>query len=160
MPEQADSFEYTSTFDLNDGTITDLEEDNRRYAIARRAIREGQQEFRKKLMEAYDGRCACTDCGVAETRQAAHIIGYRGYHSNIVSNGLLLRADLHLLFDNSLISIDPDTFEFVTSRHLDNTEYSNLKGRDLRLPKSRSLRPNVSYLSAHYNKFKQIELAS
>lgn len=143
-----------------ESSVAELEEDNRRYATIQRAVREGQVEFRKRLMNAYDGRCACTGYGVAETLQAAHIISYRGCRSNIVSNGLLLRADLHLLFDSSLIAIDPNTYEFTTSRRLDGTDYASIQGRSLMLPKKKDLWPNESYLSAHFDKFRQIECAS
>ena len=138
-------------------SLEELEEDNRRFATIRQAIRDGQGRFREQLMDAYDGMCACTGCGVAETLQAAHIIGYRGQRSNTVNNGLLLRADLHLLFDSSLISIDPDAYRVKISRHLTDSCYSAIDGRRLRVPKRSDLRPNQSYLAAHYNKFVQIE---
>lgn len=141
-------------------TVAYLEEDNRKIATIQRAVRSGQSRFRAQLMDAYDGKCACTGCGVAETLQAAHIIGYRGSRSNIVSNGLLLRADMHLLFDSSLITIDPDTYSFVPSKRLEGTDYEAYGGQMMRLPKSKALRPNEECLAAHYEKFQQIELAS
>lgn len=141
-------------------TLPELEEDRRRYAEVRRAVRKGQSKFREQLLNAYEGRCACSGCNVTETLQAAHIIGYRGQRSNAVSNGLLLRADLHLLFDSSLITVEPESYEIVTSTRLDGTEYENLCGRRLRLPKQRSLAPNRDYLSAHYRKFGQLERSS
>lgn len=70
------------------------------------AIRQGQPMFRMKLMDAYERRCAITRCTIEDTLQAAHISPYRGDHSNHVTNGLLLRADIHTLFDRGLIRVD------------------------------------------------------
>jgi hypothetical protein len=69
-------------------------------------IRQGQPMFRAKLMEAYERRCAVTGSSIEETLEAAHISPYRGTDSNHVRNGLLLRADIHTLFDLGLIRID------------------------------------------------------
>ena len=137
--------------------LSELEEDRRRFAEMRSAVRTGQGRFRERLLDAYDGRCACSGCSVTEALQAAHIIEYRGQRSNVVTNGLLLRADLHLLFDNSLITVKPESYEIITSTRLDGTEYEGLYGRRLRPPRHRSLMPNKDYLSAHYRKFVQLE---
>lgn len=69
-------------------------------------IRQGQPMFRAKLMEAYDRRCAVTGSRIEETLEAAHISPYLGAESNHVCNGLLLRADIHTLYDLGLIRID------------------------------------------------------
>ena len=155
------SIEYMGG-DARAGDVTpeELEEDNRRFAQIRQAMRDGQGMFRRQLMDAYDGMCACTGCGVAETLQAAHIIGYRGQRSNTVNNGLLLRADLHLLFDSSLISVDPNTYEFTTSNRLASTDYAAIDGRRLRLPANKGLWPNEDCLAIHFDKFRQIEGAA
>src|SRR5205823_2979542 len=67
------------------------------------ASRQGQFAFRAALIEAYGGRCAMTGCDILEVLEAAHIVPYRGPSTNAVSNGLLLRADIHTLFDLGLI---------------------------------------------------------
>ena len=141
-------------------TAQELEEDNRRFAAIRQVIREGQGKFREKLISAYDGKCAGTGCPIQETLQAAHIIGYRGYRSNTVNNGVLLRADLHLLFDNSLLSIDPGNYSFAVSNRIADTEYGLLHGKQMSLPSAAELWPREDFLSAHFEKFQQIELAS
>lgn len=71
------------------------------------AIRQGQSNFRNELLAAYGGQCALTGCRVEEVLQAAHIKGYLGHdETNYVTNGLLLRADIHTLFDLGIIKID------------------------------------------------------
>ncbi len=71
--------------------------------------RRGQQRFRDALIDAYEGRCAITGCQVLDVLEAAHITPYLGPETNHVTNGLLLRADLHTLFDTDLIAVDPET---------------------------------------------------
>ena len=143
-----------------DTTVEELRRDSRTFTNVQQAIRRGQAKFRNALLDAYGGRCACTSCDVKEALQAAHIIDYRGTKSNIVTNGILLRADLHLLFDNSLITVDPDTTRIVTSKRVANSEYDELQGRILRVPDNPSLAPNPEYLNAHFERFLQLERAS
>ena len=141
-------------------SVEELQRDSRAFTSVQQAIRRGQAKFRNALLEAYGGRCACTSCGVKEALQAAHIIDYRGTKSNIVTNGILMRADLHLLFDNSLITIDPDTTSIVTSNRIASSEYGELSGKSLRLPENPVLAPNPRYLNAHFERFLQLERAS
>ena len=76
-----------------------------------RAVRErpGQAKFRKKLKAAYAHTCCITGCTIAEALEGAHIDPYLGIGSDNVKNGLLLRRDLHALFDADLIGIEPAT---------------------------------------------------
>ena len=69
-------------------------------------LRQGQKKFRKSLLESYEGRCAISGCNVQQVLEAAHIMPYLGEETNHVENGLLLRADLHTLFDLGKIKID------------------------------------------------------
>ena len=75
--------------------------------------RQGQQKFRKKLLNAYKSKCAITNCNVIAILEAAHIIPFAkccGYSDKEgqSSNGILLRADIHTLFDLDLIKIEYD----------------------------------------------------
>jgi putative restriction endonuclease len=70
------------------------------------AVRRGQQAFRAKLIAAYDRKCVVTGCDVEDLLEAAHIQPYRGSHTNHIQNGLLLRSDIHTLFDCRMIAID------------------------------------------------------
>ena len=137
----------------------ELAEDLRKLVTVERKTREGQRQFRETLMRAYQGRCAMTGCSVDKTLQAAHIMDYRGYRTNVVNNGLMLRADIHLLFDNSLLSVDPEDMRIITGTQLKNTEYSELKGRKLRDTVLESERPFSDYLKVHFDKFLQLESA-
>lgn len=73
-----------------------------------RKSRPGQAGFRFALMEAYSRKCAVTGENILPVLEAAHIkpVGENG--ANIVTNGLLLRSDMHKLFDQGLITVTPD----------------------------------------------------
>jgi putative restriction endonuclease len=121
------------------------------------AMRQGQARFREKLLDAYDARCAVTGTSIPQTLQAAHIIPYSGPATNSVQNGLLLRADIHNLFDLGLIQIDPETFLIRLATEILGTSFGKLQGRQLRLPKQTSHRPSNAALSARMKMFSEIQ---
>jgi hypothetical protein len=127
----------------------DDEEDGRRRALRSIALREGEPEFRKRLMSHYRARCAITGCRVEEVLEAAHIRPYRGTKTNHSANGLLLRSDLHTLFDRHLITVDRSTMRVLVSPELAGTKYAGLAGRRLRLPKEPAKWPNRKALAMH-----------
>lgn len=95
--------------------------------------RRGQQKFRDAIRAAYGDKCMITGCEVLEVLEAAHINPYRGEKDNHVSNGLLLRSDIHTLFDLDLIGIEPDKHIIHLSKNLHRGEYQELSGNKLRL---------------------------
>lgn len=128
-------------------------EDGRKKVWASIAIRQGQATFRTKLLEAYESRCAITGTAVPAVLQAAHIVPYNGAATNSVQNGLLLRADIHNLFDLGLIQINPDDFSVSVSPLLTDVEYQQLQGKSVALPKSPSKRPNKKALAMHMESY-------
>lgn len=96
--------------------------------------RRGQSKFRDALIVAYDGKCAITGSDVVDVLEAAHVHPYRGTATNVTTNGLLLRADIHTLFDLRLISIDPGTRAVCVSPRLAGTTYAELQSVTLRNP--------------------------
>jgi hypothetical protein len=109
-------------------------EDARRFTLAVIHRRQGQQRFRQRLLAAYGGKCAISGCDVEPLLDAAHIVPYRGPDTNKVQNGLLLRTDLHTLFDLGLLTIDPPTFDVCIAASITQPEYVALAGSRLRLP--------------------------
>jgi predicted restriction endonuclease len=85
--------------------------------------------------------------------EAAHITPYLGPQTNDVSNGLLLRADIHTLFDLGLLSVDSTNYRILVSKVLDGTEYQSLAGKDLLLPGAISKRPSTKALKEHQKIF-------
>jgi hypothetical protein len=128
-------------------------EDGRLRILAGIVRRQGQQTFRSKLLEAYRSRCVITRCSTPWVLEAAHIMPYRGRHTNTVSNGLLLRADIHTLFDLCLVSIDPDSRIVRISKRLSRTEYATMAGRRLLEPAKPSWRPSTATLAEHHQLF-------
>ena len=115
--------------------------------------RRGQSKFRKELLEVYNSKCAMTATSVVEILEAAHIYPYKGYDTNVVSNGIILRADIHTLFDLGLISINPVTLEIeISSKLKGNNEYASLINKKVYLPKDIQKQPSKKVLEYHYNK--------
>ncbi len=113
------------------------------------AQRRGQPAFRNALLDAYDRKCAITGCEVVEVLQAAHIYPYRGPDTNKVVNGLLLRADVHTLFDSGLIAVDVKNLTVLVDKSLEGSEYWTFHGQKLRLPSDTERRPSCEVLKMH-----------
>jgi hypothetical protein len=135
-----------SAFDVASAVNAEDARERLRRAIA---VRRGQPRFRRELLKAYGGRCAISNCDVAETLEAAHILPYRGQHTNHVQNGLLLRADLHTLFDLGLLGIATETWTVLVQPRLDTTHYSHLAGQKVQLPADRAAWPSEEALHQH-----------
>jgi hypothetical protein len=105
--------------------------DERRRELSRRVIREGGVAFRKEQMELWAAQCAATGCAIKEALDAAHILRYLGEHTNRPDNGILLRADIHKLFDRNLIAVEGREGDLVwrISATLADSEYAILEGR-------------------------------
>ena len=103
-------------------------EDARKRILRSIAQRRGQKAFRNNLIVAYDGRCAITGCSIRDVLEAAHIYPYRGPDTNKVANGLLLRADLHTLFDCGLLAVDTSTMTVIVAPQLRTSEYAAFQG--------------------------------
>lgn len=89
--------------------------------------RRGQPEFRKALLSIYGGRCCITGCIIEGLLEAAHIVPHSVDTNYSVTNGLLLRSDIHTLYDLNLVGIDGDGKVFVSSA-LKESEYWEFHG--------------------------------
>ncbi|MBU7583918.1 MAG: HNH endonuclease [Nostoc sp. TH1S01] len=114
------------------------------------ARRQGQQKFRQSLLEAYSGKYAITNFDAEAALEAAHIIPYIETENNEPSNGLLLRADLHTLFDLNLITIDPETLKVYIHPNLQKTQYHTIEGKELQVPQDEMCRPNKQFLKQRF----------
>lgn len=124
-------------------------EDARKWINASIVRRQGQGKFRADVLTAYGNRCAISTCDVPEALEAAHIFGYLGTETNVVTNGLLLRGDLHTLYDLGLIAVDPTSMKVVIAPRLDRTNYGHLAGASVRLPEKVEHHPNFDALKLH-----------
>lgn len=124
------------------------DEDSRAFTRRVIATRRGQPQFRTALLEAYGGTCAVTGCTAVDALEAAHILPYRGEHTNDVRNGLLLRADVHTLFDCFLLTVGEDTTVRFTPQ-LTGRGYDEYQGQPLRIPKDDMCAPSAAALDHH-----------
>lgn len=119
--------------------------------------RRGQTNFRNRLLQAYGTTCAITGSEVVALLEAAHIVPHAQEPNYSTSNGLLLRADVHTLFDLHQISINSDC-QVVVSRRLHNTEYAQYEWQHLKaFPKAPADQPSAKGLKRHLDMFLAIE---
>ncbi|MCW5691259.1 MAG: HNH endonuclease [Pseudolabrys sp.] len=130
-------------------------DDQRERSFRAICVRRGQAEFRASLLEAYGRRCAITGCAVEDVLEAAHITPYLGPLTNHVTNGLLLRSDLHTLFDCGLLAVEPEARKVVIAETLSSSSYAKLNGRLLRAPKKETESPSKRNLEKCYASFKR-----
>jgi hypothetical protein len=113
--------------------------------------RRSQPAFRAALLQAYGGQCAISRCDVEDVLEAAHILPFSQGGLDTVSNGLLLRADLHTIFDLNLLRIDPETRTVrVTGKLAACGHYGWLDGVRLNDPAALEARVDVSALRWRY----------
>ena len=86
--------------------------------------------------------------------EAAHISPYGGPSTDRVSNGLLLRADIHTLFDCGLLACDPKTLKVAIAGKLKVSAYSGLEGGSLRTPLNPAHWPSSLSLAQRFGIFK------
>lgn len=114
----------------------------------------GQGTFRTLVTEAYHRRCAITGERSLPVLEAAHIKAYKSEGPNLTENGLLLRADIHRLFDRGYVTVDSG-FRFTVSRKLredfeNGRVYYLLDGKRLQnLPNAVADRPSREFLDWH-----------
>jgi putative restriction endonuclease len=140
-----------------DSTRSEIEERaaSRRYgdAYLTRA-RLGQGAFRVLVTDAYEKRCAITGERTLPVLEAAHIQPFAAAGPNRVSNGLLLRSDLHTLFDRGYLTVTRDLRVEVSRRIRDEFEngrdYYAYQGKPLLvLPIKEVERPDPAFLGWH-----------
>ena len=112
-----------------------IEDDNFEYEYIKRLSRKGHPEFRREAMELWGHRCAFSGNGIPEALEAAHIRPHAdGGSMNARSNSILLRSDLHRLYDANKIAVDPSNGHISIKDEL-KAHYSKLSGLCLKLPK-------------------------
>jgi len=108
-------------------------EDARKRIEAQIVVRQGGAKFRKQALKTFNGRCAISGWDVEAVLEAAHIVPYRGPQTDQADNALLLRADLHTLFDREMLHIDPDSRRIVLATSLQHGPYRVFEGQEVRL---------------------------
>jgi putative restriction endonuclease len=114
----------------------------------------GQGSFRIVVTDAYERRCALTGERTLPVLDAVHIKPYSVHHRHEVSNGMLMRSDLHRLFDEGYLTIDPVDRRIQVSSRIreefeNGKEYYKLHGQPVRDPKQAIYRPHMDNLEYH-----------
>ena len=114
----------------------------------------GQGTFRILVTDAYGRRCAVTGERTLPVLEAAHIKPFAETGPNKVANGLLLRSDLHKLFDHGYLTITKD-YKIDVSKRIkeefeNGREYYKLHGNSLQvLPSDRREYPSLEFINWH-----------
>lgn len=114
----------------------------------------GQGAFRVLVTDAYQRRCAVTGEKTLPVLEAAHIRPYAEDGPHRISNGLLLRSDLHKLFDLGYITVTPELRLEVSARLREEwkngREYYAHHGKPLAIePMELASRPGREFLAWH-----------
>ncbi len=114
----------------------------------------GQGSFRLLVTDAYRYRCAMTCERTLPVLEAAHIRPFAAGGEHALSNGLLLRSDLHTLFDLGYLTVDPKDKKVIVSDRIkaefeNGREYYKLRGEKLVLPENPLAIPSVNSLTYH-----------
>jgi putative restriction endonuclease len=145
---------------LGPATIAAAEQDARFGKPQIVTPRLGQGSFRLLVADAYERRCTMTGERTLPALEAAHIHRYSRGGDHSLSNGLLLRSDLHKLFDLGYLTIEPNTLKIRVSRKIreefeNGRDYYRLDGQTLRQPENQLALPAIEKLKHHYeNEFR------
>ena len=116
----------------------------------------GQGLFRILVTDYYDRRCAVSGERTLPVLDAAHIMPYEVVQKHEVWNGLLMRSDLHRLFDKGYLTVDPASRRVLVSRRIrdefeNGKDYYKLEGLEIREPNVLWARPSPENLEFHFN---------
>lgn len=116
----------------------------------------GQGAFRIIVADAYERRCALSSSHVLHVLESAHIKPYAVSGTHSPTNGILLREDIHTLFDLGYITVTPEYKVEVSKKikeEFDNgKEYYSLHGNPIHLPALEQFRPSREMLTWHNEK--------
>ncbi|SHN02048.1 HNH endonuclease [Cryptosporangium aurantiacum] len=118
------------------------------HRVTKVRVRKGQSGFRQELLRMHGNVCAISGPQPREALQAAHLYLYADSGKHDTAGGLLLRADLHLLFDNWRIAVDPSTWTVEVDPALYHFPHLHaFQGAKLQVSPSQA--PNPEYLQEH-----------
>ncbi|MGH9467784.1 MAG: HNH endonuclease, partial [Terriglobales bacterium] len=118
------------------------------------APRLGQGGFRIGVLESYQRRCAMSGERTVPVLEAAHVRRYSDGGGHELSNGLLLRSDLHKLFDLGYLAVHPERKIILVSERIreefrNGRDYYVLRGRPLAVPRDLAAQPDPEALQFH-----------
>jgi len=142
--KDADNLEKALAF------VEDAEDDQLEKILVAINKRRNQSKFRKALLALYGHKCAISGTNIEQLLEAAHISIHAKSGINSSNNGILLRKDLHRLFDCNLLRIHPKTLTVHIDKTITDPQYTQLKNRVISLPLNGS-RPSELYLQKKWD---------
>lgn len=113
----------------------------------------GQGGFKALMLDLYEERCAITGHKIRPTLEAAHIKSVAAGGEHRADNGLLLRADVHKMFDSGYVTVDTQwrlrVSPLLREEFGNGEEFYAAEGNPIRLPRRRAARPNSEFLQWH-----------
>lgn len=115
----------------------------------------GQGTFRVLVTDEYERKCAISNERTLPALDAAHIKPYSENGKHEISNGILLRRDIHALFDKGYITITPllhiEVSRKIKEEYENGRDYYKHHGNLIRLPRNPINKPKFEYLEWHNN---------
>jgi len=117
-------------------------------------VRLGQGAFRVLVTDTYNRRCSVTGERTLPVLEAAHIKPFADSGPYYINNGILLRSDLHKLFDRGYMTITEDYKTEISKRikeeYENGKEYYNYHGKDLMVLPNRTIdKPSQQFIQYH-----------
>jgi putative restriction endonuclease len=113
----------------------------------------GQRSFQAVVLNAYHRRCAISGTHIPPVLQAAHILPVAAGGEHRLDNGLLLRSDVHTLFDRGYLGVDPRHRLVVSPRLREDfgngEQFYSKEGQVIDLPARRADQPRREFLEWH-----------
>lgn len=113
----------------------------------------GQGTFKAVVLDAYGRQCAVSREKALPALEAAHIQPFSEVKRHQIGNGLLLRSDIHRLFDKGYVTVTPDYRVEASARMRedfnDGENYLRLHGSTILVPENPALRPEAAALTWH-----------
>ncbi len=155
IDEVIDSF-HTGGIDPVERAFQDAatQEIARHRKLGELARRPGQRVFSDEIRRNYRHTCALTGCITSDALQAAHVHTQKGIDDNSMTNGLLLRSDIHTLFDAFLITLSPDGTKVEVSSELTDPSYAFLRNVLVRQPQI-GPSPSAENIRKHRKRFSE-----
>ena len=119
------------------------------FARALVRVRRGQREFRQQVLAAQGNVCAFTGSAPERVLEAGHLYSYAQLGTHFEHGGLMLRRDVHRLFDDGALAVDPSHLRIDVGEELSNfPQYAQLHDRPLKLEQLRDVQ--VEWLAKHW----------
>jgi HNH endonuclease len=119
--------------------------------LIEQATRPDQRAFSETIRRNYRCRCAVTECVTPAALEAAHIRVQRGVDDNSPANGILLRSDIHALFDRLLVTLSEDGKRIEVSPELADQSYAFLRTAVVTRPDQEP--PSAENIGEHRSRF-------